>query len=107
MERDEILSAAKKDRQGNENERIEEKRSSLLGAFAALVVGIILLCLEYIKRGNINWSVLAIMMTAAAVQSLYEGFKLKRIYWIIFGFLQAVVALFAFLAAIFYMVNLL
>ena len=105
MERDEILSAAKKDKQGKESERAEEKRSSLLGAFAALVVGIILLCLEYIKKGSINWSVLAAMMTAVAVQSLYEGIKLKRIHWIILGVLQAIIALFAFLAAVYYMVN--
>ena len=104
MDRDEILSTAKKDGQGKENERREERKSSLLGAFAALVAGIILLCMEYFKKGSINWSVLAIMMTAAAVQALYEGFKLKRIHWIIIGALQAMVALFSFFAAIYYMV---
>ena len=107
MERNEILLEAKKVPRGKENERIEEKKSTLLGGFVALVVGLILFCFELFRKGSINWSVLAIMMTASAVQALYEGIKLKRIPWIVYGSLQAVVALFAFLAAIFYMVNIL
>ena len=107
MERDEILSEAKTVQRGKENERVEERKSTLLGGFVALVVGLILFCLEYFKQGSINWSVLAIMMIAGAVQALYEGIKLKRIHWIIIGSFQAVIALFAFLASILYMVNLL
>ena len=100
MEKNEILQAAQKNNNGNEFEHKTEIKSNLLSAFAALVVGAILFFFEYLKVGSFNWGIAAIVLTACATQSLYEGIKLKRVLWIVLGAVQTILAFVTFVAAI-------
>ena len=62
----------------------------------------LVLCLlfEYLKNGSFNWGIAAIVLTACATQSLYEGIKLKKAPWIIVGLIQSILAVVALAAAI-------
>ena len=100
MNKDEILKAAQSNNKGNEYENKTVIKSNILSALSALVVGAILFFLEYWKTKSLNWGIAAIVLTACATQSLYEGIKLKRILWIVIGVIQAVLALLALAAAI-------
>ncbi len=100
MDKNEILNAAQKNNNGKEYENKAEVKSNILSAFAALVVGAILFFFEYLKAGSFNWGIAAIVLTACATQSLYEGIKLKRLLWIVIGAIEAILALVTFVAAI-------
>ena len=56
------------------------------------MVGVILFLIDYFAKGNVNVSLIVVAMTAAWVQSLYEGIKNKKLYLIIIGAIEAVMA---------------
>ena len=93
MEKNKILEAARNNKaKGREYERTESVRGSLLGSLAAIMVGVILFLIDYFAKGNVNVSLIVVAMTAAWVQSLYEGIKNKKLYLIIIGAIEAVMA---------------
>ena len=100
MDRKEILEAARQSSKGKEYEKKEEIKSNLLSALSALIIGAFLFFFEYLKNGSFNWGIAAIVMTACATQSLYEGIKLKKAPWIIVGLIQSILAVVALAAAI-------
>lgn len=101
MEKKQILEAARKNKnRGCEYENKESVKSSLLGAVIAILVGIALFLVEYFAQGSVNVSLIAVGMTAACVQSLYEGIKNKKTYLIIIGCIETLVVIFAFLVFI-------
>ncbi len=98
MDNKTILEVARSNKtRGQEYENKASVRSNLLGSAIALIVGVILFLVEYFVKNSINVSLIAVGMTAACVQSLYEGIKTKRIYLIIIGCVEAIIVLFALL----------
>ena len=98
MDKDKILAAARDDKhRGEEFENKETARSGLLSSAIALLVGVVLFQLEYFINGTVNVGQIAVGMTAAGVDSIYEGIKLKRNYMTVIGIVQLLVAIFAIL----------
>ena len=98
MDKDKILAAARSEKhRGKEFENKETTRSGLLGSAIALLVGVALFLLEYFVKDSVNVGLIAVGMTAAGVDSFYEGIKLKRHYMTIIGIIQLLVAIFAIL----------
>ena len=101
MKNEEILLAAQKEKnRGKEFENKASIKSNLFGSFVALLVGILLFMLEYCIKDSVNVGLIAIGMTASGAQSLFEGIKVKKAYWIIIGAAQLLIALFAILVFI-------
>lgn len=106
MDNQKILEAARKNKnKGKEYENKASANSSLLGAFAAVIVGIVLFLLEYFIKDSVNVGLIAVLMTASGVQSLYEGIKVKKLYLTIIGVIQILMALFAILVVIWQVVS--
>ena len=98
MDNKTILEAAKNNiGRGQEYENKESVRSSLLGSAIAVVIGVILFLIEYFAKDSINVSLIAVGMTAACVQSLYEGIKTKKTYLIVVGCVESLIVIFALL----------
>lgn len=101
MNNETILDSARKNKnRGREYENKAAIRSSLLGSFVALLVGICLFLLEYFINDSVNVELITVGMTASGVQSLYEGIKVKKAYLIIAGIIQILIAVFAILVFI-------
>ena len=106
MTNEKILEAARKNKnKGKEFEQRESVRSSLLGAFVALLVGAGMLFLEYFVNHSVNVGLIAVVMTAAGVQSLYEGLKIRKLYLTIFGAILMLIALIAIVAFVWQVVS--
>ena len=98
MDNKTILEAARNNKgRGQEYENKESVRSSLLGSAIAVVIGMILFLIEYFVKDSINVSLIAVGMTAACVQSLYEGIKTKKTYLIVIGCVESLIVIFALL----------
>ena len=98
MDKDTILAAARNEKhKGREFENKESARSGLLSSAIALLVGIGLFLLEYFVRDSVNIGLIAVGMTAAGVDSFYEGIKLNRHYMTAIGIIQMLIATFAIL----------
>ena len=101
MENNKILEAARKNKNiGHEYENKESVRSSLWGSAVAILMGVVLFLIEYFTKDSVNVSLIAVGMTAACVQSLYEGIKNKKMYLIVIGCVQTLIVVFAFLVFI-------
>ena len=104
MEKNLILEAARKNKnRGQEYENKESVRSNLLSSLIAIMIGIALFLVEYFVKHSINVSLIVVGMTAACVQSLYEGIKTKKVYLIIIGCVESIIvilALFVFIAQV-------
>ena len=104
MEKNLILEAARKNKnRGQEYENKESVRSNLLSSLIAIMIGIALVLVEYFVKQSINVSLIVVGMTAACVQSLYEGIKTKKVYLIIIGCVESIIvilALFVFIAQV-------
>ena len=99
MTNEKILEAARKNNsRGKEFEQKKSIRSSLLGTFVALLVGVGLFLLEYFVNNSVNIGFIAVGMTASGVQSLYEGLKVKKLYLTVFGVIETLIAVIAILA---------
>lgn len=93
MNKEEILAAARRNKQrGCEFENRVTTKSSLLGFFIALILSIFLFFFEYFFDGTANWGLVSVVMTAAGVQSLFEGIKMGKKYSLIIGILMLVLA---------------
>ena len=98
MENNKILEAARKNKnRGQEYENKETMRGNLLGSAVAIVVGLILFLIEYFLKDSINVSLIAVGMTAACVQYLYEGIKNKKTHLVIIGCVDALIVFFSIL----------
>ena len=98
VDKEKILAAARSDKyRGKEFENKETTRSGLLGSAIALIVGVALFLLEYFVKDSVNVCLIAVGMTAAGVDSFYEGIKLKRHHMTIIGIIQILAAFFAIL----------
>jgi len=98
MDKEKILAAARSDKhRGEEFENKETARSGLLSSAIALLVGVVLFLLEYFLKDTVNVGLIAVGVTAAGVDSLYEGIKLKRHYMTVIGIVQLLAAIFAIL----------
>ena len=96
MEKNLILEAARKNKnRGQEYENKESVRSNLLSSLIAIMIGIALFLVEYFVKHSINVSLIVVGMTAACVQSLYEGIKTKKVYLIIIGCVESIIVVFA------------
>lgn len=99
MKNKDILMAAQKEKsKGKEFENKQSVKSNLIGSLIALLVGIMLFLLEYFINSSVNIGLIAVGLTAAAVQSLFEGIKNRKVHMIIIGVVEALVTLFAILA---------
>lgn len=79
MEKEKILAAAKRNSErSKEFEKSELTKSNLIGFFASIAVCIFLYFFEYFIDKSINLGIVAVGMTAAGVQSLSEGIRLKK-----------------------------
>lgn len=98
MDKEKILAAARSNkRRGEEFENKEAARSNLLSGAIALLVGVALFLLEYFLNDSVNVGLIAVGMTAAGVDSFYEGIKLKRHSMTVIGAIQMLAAIFAIL----------
>lgn len=98
MERNKILEEARKNKsRGQEYENKESVRSNLLGSAIAIIIGMALFMIEYFVNHSVNISLIAVGMTAASVQSLYEGIKNKKAYLIVIGCVESIIVLFSLL----------
>ncbi len=98
MDKETILAAARSDKhRGKEFENKETARSGLLGSALALFVGIALFLLEYFVKNTVNMGLVAVGLTAAGVDSFYEGVRLKRHHMTVIGIVQILAAIFAIL----------
>lgn len=98
MDNKSILEAARNNKgRGQEYEHRESARSSLLGSAIAIMLGMVLFLIEYFVKDSINVSLIAVGMTAACVQSLYEGIKTKKIYLTVIGCVEAIIVVFSVL----------
>lgn len=101
MEKEKILAAARSEKhRGKEYENKQATRGNLLSSFLALIVGVGLFCAEYIIKETLNFGLVAVGMTAVAVQYLYEGVTVKKGYMIVLGIICSLVAAFFALAFI-------
>ena len=101
MDNKTILEAARNNKgRGREYENKESARSSLLGSAIAIVIGMILFLVEYFVKDSVNVSLIAVGMTAACVQSLYEGIKTKKTHLIVIGCVELIIVIFALLVFI-------
>lgn len=99
MDKNKILEAARNNKaRGQEYENKESVRSSLLSSAIAISIGVILFLVECFVKNSVNYSLITVGMTAACVQSLYEGIKNKKIHLIIIGSIEAVAALVSIVA---------
>lgn len=99
MDKERILAAARNEKyRGQEYENKECARSSMLSILVALIVGFVLFLLEYFIKGTVNTGLIAVGLTAAGVDSLYEGVKLNKVYLKIAGAIQLFIAVAAILA---------
>jgi len=98
MDKEKILAAARSDKhRGEEFENKETARSGLLSSAIALLVGVVLFLLEFFLKDTVNVGLIAVGVTAAGVDSLYEGIRLKRHYMTVIGIVQLLAAIFAIL----------
>ena len=96
MEKHNILEAARNNKsKGKEYENKESIRSNLLSSAIAMIIGIALFLIEYFVKDTINISLIVVGMTAACIQSLYEGIKTKKAYLITIGCVESLIAVFA------------
>lgn len=99
--KDEILKAAQKETfNGKEFENRAGAKGTLLASLVSLIVGAILFLAEYFVKRTWNIGLIAVAMTASSVQLLYEGIRLKTIWKIVVGSVEAIVALFFILGFI-------
>ena len=99
--KDDILKAAQKNTfSGKEFENRAGTKGTLLASFVSLIVGAILFLIEFFVKRTWNIGLIAVAMTASSVQLLYEGIRLKTVWKIIVGSVEAVVALFFILGFI-------
>ncbi len=95
MDKETILRAAQDEKaKGKEFENREGIRSNVVGLLAALCVGTILFLVEYFVKKTWNIALIAVFMTAAGVQMLYEGIRIKSVWRIIIGSIQLLIAIF-------------
>lgn len=98
MDKEQILAAARKNKyRGQEYENRETDRSSTLTCFITLFVAVGLYMLEYFIKGSTNVGLIAVWLTLAGVDSLYEGIKLKQLHKTILGVLLTLGAVIAIL----------
>ena len=101
MNNEKILEAARKNKnRGKEFEENKTNRSYLWGNIVTLFIGTVLFLLEYFIKGTVNKGLLAVAMTFAAVQFLYEGYSVKKIYLIVLGGIMTLIAVIFILAFI-------
>ncbi len=105
MKSEEILEAAQKNKQqGYEYEKRVSIKSNLLSSLISLLVGILLFLLEYFVNKSINIGLIAIGMTGAGVQALYEGITTKKLRYIIPGIIYVMIAILFILGFIYQVV---
>lgn len=93
VDNESILAKARKEKyRGKEYENKESTRSNLLATAIALLVGSALFLLEYFIKGTANVGLLAVGLTTASVDLLYEGLKLKKPWFTFAGIVQALAA---------------
>lgn len=98
MDKERILAAARNDKhRGQEYENKESIRGILLGELITLIIGVGLFLLEYYMKNSINIGLIAVVLTAAGVDSLYEGIKLKKLHLTMVGSLMCLGAIVAIL----------
>lgn len=96
MTREEILSAAREDKErGKEFESKISVRSGFFASLIALIVGFALFGLQYWVQGTVNYGLIAVGVTAAAADALYEGIKFRKAGRIVYGGFIALIALLA------------
>lgn len=93
MKNEEILKAAQNEKhKGKEFENREGLRSTAIGAVVSLFMTAALLFLQYFAKGTINAGFLAIGVSSAAAQYLYEGIKTKKRSSIVLGVITTLLA---------------
>ena len=98
MNREKILESARNSKdKGCEFENRVWALSSLIGPIAAIIVGAVLFLTELTVKKTFNAELICVGMTAAGVQLLYIGIKMRKIHYIIIGSVQILAAVIAFL----------
>lgn len=86
MKNDEILEAARKNK--NRGKEYESKiliRGDMLALAVSILVGVVLFIIKYFATNTVDIGLIAVGTCASGVQSLHEGIKLKKWYYIISG----------------------
>ena len=104
MDKESILKAAQENTyMGQEFERKESGRSNLLGSVVALCVSVTVMLVEFLCSHRWNWGLTVVLLVFAAVDSLYEGVRLKRPYMTVAGVVQligAAIAVYIFVSRV-------
>lgn len=105
IDKEKVLAAARNDKyRGQEYENKETMRSSLVSCLITLIIGSGLFLLEYFVKDSVNVGLIAVGLTFAGVDSLYEGVKLKRLHMTILGAFMSLCAIVAILHFVFQVV---
>ncbi len=98
---EEILEAAKNNRMsGLEYERRVGTKSNIIAFLVTLIIGTVLGLVEYFVRKTLNLALLVLLFSAGAAQMLYEGIKIKSVWQIVLGSIEALLAIFFAIAFI-------
>ena len=98
---EEILEAAKNNKmRGMEYENRVGTKSNIFGFLVTLIIGTVLGLVEYFVRKTLNLALLVLLFSAGAVQMLYEGIRLKSVWQIVLGSIEALLAIFFAIAFI-------
>ena len=106
LKKESILEAARNEKsRGMEYENRTGISGGLIALLAALAVGTVLFLIELFSRGTLNLALITLLMTAAGTDLLYEGIRMRSVWRIIAGGIQALLALFFALGHIWQVVS--
>ena len=93
MNREDILAAAREN--GMKNEEYEKHtllRGDNLSAAIGMLLGIILFLVEWYVKKEMNIGLATMFFTMSAIQTIYEGVKLRKNICIMVGFFISLIA---------------
>ena len=94
MDNKTILELAQKNKaRGKENEQKVCNNSNSITIIVALVVGVILLGLEYFFKHNFNTSLIVLLAVVIGIHNLSEGLQTKKASLIIVGSVHLLIAM--------------
>lgn len=98
MNNEQILAAARKEKsRGKEFDNKEAVRGDLLATIVAISLIVLMGVLELVVCGSLNFGYATILLAMCTVPSVYQGIKLKKVFWLLIGAIQGLLAIVAFL----------
>ncbi|MCH4014750.1 MAG: DUF6442 family protein [Solobacterium sp.] len=97
MKDDDILKIAQKDKSNDEYERTKMKAGDLISFAITILVGVIMMLIEYFSSHRLNMAIICILATSLAASYLFEGHIYKKKRDTIVGIISAFIAVVSFL----------